>query len=87
MDYDRDKVDEATLALMRLVMWKEKPDFLARAWKGFEWATMDRLYQKGLIHDPKGKAKSVVMTEEGERLSEEMFQKLFGVSEEPQGKD
>jgi hypothetical protein len=49
MEYDKDKVDEATLALMYLVMWRDG-DWL-RAWKSFEWATMDRLYEKGWIHD------------------------------------
>jgi hypothetical protein len=28
---------------------------------------MDRLFEKGYILDPRGKAKSVVLTEEGER--------------------
>ena len=49
MEYDKDKVDEATLALMYLVMWRDGD--WQRAWKSFEWATMDRLYQKGWIHD------------------------------------
>jgi hypothetical protein len=31
-----------------------------RTWKSFDWAAMERLYTKGLISDPVGKAKSVV---------------------------
>lgn len=77
MEYDRDKVDEATLALMWLVMWKEKPPSMAKAWKGFDWDTLDRLHAKGYISDPKGKAKSVYVSEEGEQRAEELFRQLF----------
>lgn len=42
---------------------------------------MHRLYEKGCISNPKGKAKSVVITEEGEKLSKELFAKHFGISE------
>ena len=38
---------------------------------------MDRLHTKGLIHDPVGKAKSVVLTLEGLARSEQLFQELF----------
>ena len=38
---------------------------------------MDRLHTKGLIHDPVGKAKSVVLTPEGVARSEPRFQELF----------
>jgi len=38
---------------------------------------MDRLGEKGYISDPKGKAKSVVVTEEGFKKAEELFQKFF----------
>lgn len=75
MEYDKDKVDEATLALLYLVMWKEET--LHRAWKSFDWDTMARLHEKGWIHDPKGKAKSVMVTDEGFRKAEEFFEKLF----------
>lgn len=34
------------------------------AWKGFDWATTDRLHQKGLIGDPVNKSKSLVLTDE-----------------------
>jgi hypothetical protein len=53
-------------------------DFMtARAWKSFDWDAMDRLHTKGLIHDPVGKAKSVVFTPEGLARSEQLFQELF----------
>jgi uncharacterized protein DUF6429 len=48
-----------------------------RAWKTFDWDAMDRLHAKGLIHDPVGKAKSVVVTPEGLARSEHLFQELF----------
>jgi Mn-dependent DtxR family transcriptional regulator len=38
---------------------------------------MDRLHEKGLICDPKSKAKSVVLTEEGLIAAEEALRKLF----------
>lgn len=75
MDYNQDKVDEATLALLYLNMWDE--DAGTRTWKGFDWDTLDRLYQKGFIHDPKGKAKSIAVTPEGRKMAEELFLKLF----------
>jgi DNA-binding PadR family transcriptional regulator len=78
MEFDQNKVDEATLALLWLVMEKDKDG--VRAWKGFDWDTMNRLHEKGFISDPKGKAKSVAVTEEGEKLAGELFEKMFGLS-------
>jgi len=71
--YNKDKVDEITLALLYLVMTREKTG--TRVWKGFDWETMDRLHEKGYISDPKNKAKSVAVSEEGARLAEELFEK------------
>jgi hypothetical protein len=73
MDYDPDKVDEAVLALLYLTLHDG-----ARAWKSFDWEVMNRLHEKGHISDPVGKAKSVVLTEEGLKTSERLFRKLFG---------
>jgi hypothetical protein len=36
-----------------------------RVWKSFDWDAMDRLHKKGLISDPVGRAKSVILTNEG----------------------
>lgn len=77
MDYDQDKVDEYTLALLYLVSHDRFEGSGARAWKGFDWGTMNRLYDKGLIRNPIGKAKSVVMTEEGYLKAESLFRKHF----------
>jgi hypothetical protein len=49
-----------------------------RAWKSFDWDAMDRLHKKGFISDPKSKAKSVLVTEEGQEAAEKLFEKYFG---------
>jgi predicted transcriptional regulator len=76
MRYDRDKVDEMVLALLYLTTH----DKGTRAWKGMDWDAMDRLHDKGFIGNPKTKAKSVTLTEKGQRLSEEFFKKHFGLT-------
>nr|WP_170424920.1 DUF6429 family protein [Ruegeria arenilitoris] len=73
MDIDENKVDEAVLALLWLTLHNER-----RAWKGFDWDALDRLHRKGLILDPVGKAKSVVLTDQGLHRSKELFTELFG---------
>ena len=77
MDYDEEKVDEITLALLYLVVHDRQEGFGARAWKGFDWDTMNRLYEKGFITNPVGKAKSVGMTEDGFRKSENLFKNFL----------
>lgn len=77
MHYDKDKVDEFALALISLVIHDEEEGLGARAWKGFDWDTMDRLHQKGYISDPKSKAKSVVISPEGIKKSRELFKAYF----------
>jgi hypothetical protein len=77
MEYDKDKVDEYTLALLYLVTWERRQGLGARVWKGFDWDAMKRLHEKGLISDPKGKAKSVVISEEGYQKAKKLFWKHF----------
>ena len=72
MEIDRDKIDEAVLALMWLTLHDER-----RAWKGFDWDALERLHGRGLIADPVNKAKSVILTDEGLRRAEELFRALF----------
>jgi predicted transcriptional regulator len=48
-----------------------------RAWKGFDWDILNLLYEKGWISDPRGKAKSVMLSEEGEQLAERFFKQYF----------
>ncbi len=76
MEYDKQKVDEMVLALMWLVLHSDGQR--VRAWKGFDWDSLDRLYEKGLISDPKCKAKSVVLSDKAVKLSEKLFAKHFG---------
>ena len=72
MEPDNDRIDKAVLALLYLTLHDG-----ARAWKSFDWDAMNRLHEKGYISDPIGKAKSVVLTEEGLRESERLFGRLF----------
>jgi hypothetical protein len=72
MEIDHEKIDEAVLALLWLTLHEER-----RAWRSFEWATLDRLHRKGLIRDPANRAKSIVLTDEGLRKAEALFKALF----------
>ena len=73
MELDEDRIDDAVLALMSLTLHDRW-----RAWKGFDWDALDRLHRKGFILDPVGKAKSVVLTEEGLERSRALLVELFG---------
>jgi hypothetical protein len=73
MELDTDKIDDAVLALLYLGLHDG-----ARAWKGFDWEAMNRLHERGHITDPRGKAKSVVFTEEGLERAERLLEELFG---------
>lgn len=75
MDYDEDKIDEVVLALMCLTLHNSYG--ATRAWKGYDWDVLDRLHEKGWIFDPKNKAKSVALTEEGLAKAQEYFSKHF----------
>ncbi|WP_068091733.1 DUF6429 family protein [Novosphingobium rosa] len=82
-EIDPDLIDEAVLALMHLTLHDDgSPTPIWRAWKSFDWSALARLHHKGLILDPVGKARSLILTEEGQRLSEEAFYRLFS-SREP----
>jgi hypothetical protein len=59
-EYDREKVDEAVLALRSLMLHQPGP---YRAWKGFDWNALDRLHQKGMIGDPKHTNTLVALTD------------------------
>jgi hypothetical protein len=70
-------VDEVVLALLHLNAFGDHG--IARAWKGFDWDTLDRLHERGLISDPRSKARSVVLSDEGRRLAEELFRRHFSL--------
>ena len=75
MEHDEGKIDEMVLALLHLTTFKDGASM--RAWKGQDWAAMERLYKAGFIGDPQNKSKSVRMTEEGLEKSRELFERYF----------
>ncbi len=70
-----DEIGEAVLALLWLNAFDDHGQI--RAWKTFDWDAMDRLHERGMISDPKSKAKSVVLTGEGRRAAEQAFRRKF----------
>jgi hypothetical protein len=72
-EVDSDKLAEAALAILSLTLHEG-----GRVWKGLDWDLLDLLHEKGWIVDPRSKAKSVVLTEEGERLAREFLRRHFG---------
>ena len=72
MELDTNKIDDAVLALLYLTLHDG-----TRAWKSFDWDAMNRLHEKGFLSNPIGKAKSVVLTEQGLKESQRLCKKLF----------
>lgn len=79
MEYDQEKVDEMILALLYLTSSRDK--YATRAWKGLDWEALNRLFQKGYISDPQSKAPTLELSDEGARLSKELFFKYFNAKE------
>lgn len=75
MNIDTDKIDEVVLALLQLTAFKDGE--CHRAWKGHDWDVMNRLHEKGFIGDPVGKQKSVFLSDEGFKRSQELFEQYF----------
>ena len=75
MEIDEDKVDDAVLALLQLTLHDRY-----FAWKTFDYDVTDRLHRKGMIEDPANKGKSLALTDDGLRRSEELFKLLFAKS-------
>jgi hypothetical protein len=78
-DVNVDKLAEVALAFLSLTSFTDHG--VSRAWKGLDWDLLDLLYRRGWILDPKGKAKSVVLTELGRSLAEDAFRKHFSAKE------
>ncbi len=72
MDIDKDKIDEAVLALLWL-----NAEATGSAWKGIDWPALSRLHDRGLISDPARKTKPVRFSEEGDCEGERLFRALF----------
>ena len=77
MEYDTERIDELTMALLYLTV-HERTAFGARAWKEFDWDTLNRLHTKGLIGDPRSKARSVTLSPGALESAQELFMKYFG---------
>ena len=71
-DLDTDKLAETALALLSLTIHDH-----GRVWKTLDWDVLDLLHEKGWLVEAQTKAKSVVLTEEGERLAREFLRKHF----------
>ena len=69
------RIDDCVLAMLLLGRHDGQ-----RVWKSFDWDAMDRLHKKGLISDPVGRAKSVVLTNEWLEKAEQLFHDLFGTN-------
>ncbi len=74
---NQEKLSEAALAILGLTAFRDHQ--VVRAWKGLDWDLLEMLYEKGWIEDPKGKAKSVVLTPKGAELAEDLLRRHFGV--------
>jgi hypothetical protein len=72
-EIDTAKIDQAVLALLYRTLHDGD-----RAWKSLDWDAMNRLHEQGLIGDPVGKAKSVVLTPAGKEQAERLYFQLFG---------
>lgn len=77
MEFDTDKIDDDVLALLYLTAFQEKRNYPWRAWKGHDWEVMNRLFEKGYISDPKRKAKSVTLSEEGYEKAKRRFEAKY----------
>lgn len=66
------EVEEAGFAILGLTLHDGN-----RAWKGISWDLMDRWHGRGWIDDPRSKAKSVVLTDEGVARARELLRERF----------
>ena len=57
MNINTDAIDEVALALLYLTLHDHN-----RAWRGFDWDVLNRLYERGLIGDPVNKTESVIFS-------------------------
>ena len=72
------KIEETVLALLYACSVQEHG--VRWSWKTYDWAVTQRLFEQGLIDNPRGNKKSVLLTPEGERLGKVLAAKLFGDS-------
>lgn len=77
---DWEGLADAALALMALTLHDH-----GRAWKQYPWDVTDLLYEKGMIDNPRNKAKSVVLTEAGEAHALRVLRERFTRADSGQG--
>ena len=73
MEYDEERIEEVVLALLGVFEFEN-----GRAWKGYDFAVMDALHAKGCITEPRGRAKSVHLTDEGMLRAKQLADRYFG---------
>jgi hypothetical protein len=72
MAFNQERAGDLVLALMQLTLHEE-----CRTWKSYDWDVMNSLCERGFINNPRSRAKSVVLTEEGLARSREMYAKYL----------
>jgi len=76
LEYNQDKVDDMVLALLHLTSFRDHG--CVRAWKAHDWDVLNRLYEKGLISDPRNRSKSIFLSDDGALKAQELFERFFG---------
>jgi len=72
MAVNEERAGDLVLALMQLTLHEE-----CRAWKSYDWDIMNYLHERGFISDPRSKAKSVILSDDGLARSREMYAKYL----------
>lgn len=72
MTYDRAVASDLALALLYLTLHDGQ-----RVWKGLDWDVLDHLHEQGLISDPRGRARSVVLSDDGLARAKAMFDRYL----------
>lgn len=75
MTYDESKIEDAVLALLAVFSFDG-----GRAWKGFDFDVMGRLYAQDFIENPASKNKSVWLTPQGIERGRKIAERLFSSS-------
>lgn len=76
MKYDDEKISEIVLALLGVFEFEH-----GRVWKRIDFSVMNELFEKGYISNPRGRAESVFLTEQGLRRAKELASKHFAAQE------
>jgi hypothetical protein len=78
MEVDQEKLEEVALVLLSLTLHEHVG--ATRAWKSLDWDLLDALHRRGWISDPASKAKSVVVTAEGQAAARDLLERHFGAA-------